>query len=169
MYLSKVLIRTDSSLEFWKENFVNGLPKHFSRRIKDGLKTKYNGKIPWQTLSYGSITSFIIEGLRLCNESKIQNKLNSSISNRNQLGRFCDQYECKGIEAPSTSRRKKVKTHPKYIIRTGPEKSIGTNQYNLKSQHIQEESILLQKPIEERKSKLASNFEKKDTMLTSVR
>ena len=54
------------------------------------------------------------------------------------------------------------------IIRTGPEKSIGTNQYNLKSQHIQEESILLQKPIEERKSKLASNVEKKDTMLTSV-
>ncbi|XP_022933349.1 uncharacterized protein LOC111440658 [Cucurbita moschata] len=71
MYFSKVLIRTDSSLEFWKENFVNGLPKHFSRRIKDGLKTK------------------------------------------KELGRFCDQYGCKGIEAPSTSRRKKVKTHPK--------------------------------------------------------
>ncbi|XP_022930125.1 uncharacterized protein LOC111436618 [Cucurbita moschata] len=114
MYFSKVLIRTDSSLEFWKENFVNGLPKHFSRRIKDGLKTKYNGTIPWQTLSYGSIASVIIEeGLRLCNESKIQNKLNSSISNRKELGRFCDQYGCKGIEAPSTSRRKKVKTHPK--------------------------------------------------------
>ena len=101
MYLSKVLIRTDSSLEFWKKNFVNGLPKHFSRRIKDGLKTKYNGTIPWQTLSYGSIASFIIEEeLRLYNESKIQNKLNSSISNRKELGRFCDQYGCKGIEAP---------------------------------------------------------------------
>ena len=83
MYFSKVLIKTDRSLEFWKENFVNGLPKHFSRRITYGLKTKYNGTIPWQTLSYGSIASFIIEeGLRLCNESKIQNKLNSSISNR---------------------------------------------------------------------------------------
>ena len=114
MYFRQVLIRTDSSLEFWKENFVNGLPKHFSRRIKDGLKTKYNGTIPWQTLSYGSIASFIIEEeLRLCNESKIQNKLNSWISNRKELGRFCDQYGCKGIEAPSTSRRKNVKMYPR--------------------------------------------------------
>ena len=78
------------------------------------MKTKYNGTIPWQTLSYRSIASFSIEeGLRLCNESKIQNKLNSSISNKKELGRFCDQYGCKGIEAPSTSRRKKVRTHPK--------------------------------------------------------
>ena len=106
MYLSKVLIRTDSSLEFSKENFVNGLPKHFSRRIKDDLKTKYNETIPWQILSYGSIASFMIEGLKLCNESKIQNKLNSLISNRKELGRFWDQYGCKEIEAPSTSRRK---------------------------------------------------------------
>ncbi|XP_022974313.1 uncharacterized protein LOC111472952 [Cucurbita maxima] len=113
MYFNKVLIRTNSSLEFWKENFVNGLPKYFSRRIKDGLKTKYNGTIPWQTFSYESIVSFIIEGLRLCNESKIQNKLSSSISDKKELGRFCDQYGCKGIKAPSTSRRKKVKTYQK--------------------------------------------------------
>ena len=169
MYFSKVLIRTDSSLEFWKENFVNGLSKHFSRRIKDGLKTKYNGTIPWQTLSYGSIASFIIKGLRLCNKSKIQNKLNSSISNRKELGRFCDQYGYKGIEAPSTSRRKKSKRIQNHIDHTSLEKSIGVNPCNLKSQRIQRKGIPLQDLKEARESKLALNVGMKDTMPISVR
>ena len=113
MYFSKVLVRTDNSLEFWKENFVNGLPKHFSRRIKDSLKTKYNGTILWKTLSYGAIASFIIEedsDFAMSQRFKTSSIL---ISNRKELEKFCDQYGCKGIEAPSTSRRKKVKTYPK--------------------------------------------------------
>ena len=55
------------------------------------------------------------------------------------------------------------------IVHTGLEKTIGINPCNLKRQRIQRRGIPLQKPIEERKGKLASNVEKKDTMLISVR
>ena len=44
---------------------------------------------------------------------KIQNNLNSLVSNRKELGRFCDQYGCWGVEAPSTSRRKSIKMYPR--------------------------------------------------------
>ncbi|MCQ7416390.1 hypothetical protein NP118_23585, partial [Salmonella enterica] len=117
MFLSKVLIRADCSSPIWKEQFIKGLPSYFVERVKINLNAKYDGKISWETLTYGNLTSFIIisEGLRLCNESKVQSKLNKSFgSRRAELGIFCDQYGCGKIRPPSTIRKSSIKRYQKY-------------------------------------------------------
>ena len=46
VYFAKVHSRTDYNQPYWKERFLNGLPKVFSQRVQLRIKEMYNGIIP---------------------------------------------------------------------------------------------------------------------------
>ena len=53
VYLSKVHTRFDANQPYWKERFLNGLPKSFGQRVQLRIKEMYNGVIPYDSLTYG--------------------------------------------------------------------------------------------------------------------
>ena len=55
VYFAKVHSRTDVNKPYWKERFLNGLPKSFSQRVQMRIKAMYNGIIPYDSLTYGQL------------------------------------------------------------------------------------------------------------------
>ena len=53
VYFAKVHSRTDCNQPYWKECFLNGLPKVFSQRVQVRIKEMYNGIIPYDSLTCG--------------------------------------------------------------------------------------------------------------------
>ncbi|XP_012076106.2 uncharacterized protein LOC105637285 [Jatropha curcas] len=108
VFLIAVLAREDSQYDFWKEKFISGLPSLFAERVRNKLKERNNGIIPYHTYTYGELASEIVtEGLALCNEIKIHRQMKKDkLTGKRMLGDFCEQF---GYEPLWKSSKKKEK------------------------------------------------------------
>ena len=72
VFTTKIMHRSDCNSPFWKEKFINGLPRLFGEKIKETLNTLL-GVIDYYNLTYGDISSTIRnEGMKMCRDLKIQ-------------------------------------------------------------------------------------------------
>ena len=95
MFLTKVVLRLDYNQSFWKEIFISGLPKLFSKMIRIKIKKKqFNGHIPYYKLTYGEIISIITtEGISLCNDFKLKQQMKSEQKvYKNDFSTFYGQF-----------------------------------------------------------------------------
>jgi hypothetical protein len=116
-YLSYVLRRSDCAQASWKERFVSGLPPTFSQRIFAKLRERVGQEdIPWSSISYGHLFTFIKhQGILCCNELKMQSKHGKERDrSRREMGSFCEAYGCASVLSPTARRRKKQKLIKKY-------------------------------------------------------
>ncbi|XP_059633184.1 uncharacterized protein LOC132275972 [Cornus florida] len=111
VFLSKVLIRIDCNQAFWKKKFIAGLPNLFAERIRKHFRSKHNGHIPYDSLTYGDIISTITaEGIALCIDFKLQQQIkHENATSRKELGTFCQQFGFEILTFPS-----KRKSHTRY-------------------------------------------------------
>jgi hypothetical protein len=109
MFLSKLCLRPDGAAIYWKERFISGLPRLFAEKVKSNIRQNYNGEIPFNSLTMGEISNYIVEtGLQICTNYKLQNKIkNEKANNKREMGSFCEQYGATPIRAPSNPKSKK--------------------------------------------------------------
>ena len=89
VFTTRVMHRSDCNSPFWKENFINGLPRLFGEKVKETLSTPL-GVIDCDDLTYGDISSTIqSEGIKLCRDLKIQSSKSKA---KYEVGNFCTQY-----------------------------------------------------------------------------
>ncbi|KAL0001810.1 hypothetical protein SO802_015591 [Lithocarpus litseifolius] len=68
VFTTKVMHRSDCNSPFWKEKFINGLPRLFGEKVKETL-CNLLGVIDYDNLTYGDIFSKIhSEGMKMCRE-----------------------------------------------------------------------------------------------------
>ncbi|KAH0675904.1 hypothetical protein KY285_023705 [Solanum tuberosum] len=93
-FLSKVMIRPDCNLDFWKERFISGLPPLFADKVRTKIQDRNNGNIPYGNLTYGDLVSTInIVALELCTDIKLKHQLKKEqSSSRKELGSFCRDF-----------------------------------------------------------------------------
>ena len=110
-FLSKVTLREDGFVGFWKERFLVGLPKLFAEKVKLNLKQHYGKPIQYDSLTYGQIHNILIDtGIQVCTDFKLQNKLRKEgMINKKELGTFCHQHGMEPIRAPSVKKKKSPK------------------------------------------------------------
>ena len=91
VYFAKVHSRTDCNQPYWKERFLNGLPKVFSQRVQLRIKEMYNGIIPYDSLTYGQLANFVSqEALNLCSLAKVNATIKKEFkSAKKELESFC--------------------------------------------------------------------------------
>ena len=91
VYFAKVHSRTDVNQSYWKERFLNGLPKSFSQRVQMRIKEIYNGIIPYDSLTYGQLANFVSqEALNLCSLIKVNATIKNDLrTSKRELGSFC--------------------------------------------------------------------------------
>ena len=58
VFTTRVMHRSDCNSPFWKEKFINGLPRLFGEKVKETLSTPL-GVIGYDNLTYGDISSTI--------------------------------------------------------------------------------------------------------------
>ena len=58
VFTTRVMHRSDCNSPFWKEKFINGLPRLFGEKVKEVLSTPL-GVIDYDDLTYGDISSTI--------------------------------------------------------------------------------------------------------------
>ncbi|KAG8634183.1 hypothetical protein MANES_17G018812v8, partial [Manihot esculenta] len=106
-FFSLVFIREDSNNSVWKEKFLAGLPALFAERVKDQIRSKHNGNIPYHDYTYGELASEVVTtGISLCNELKIHKQMQKERFHGKQiLGSFCEQYGIQPFKFPSTKFR----------------------------------------------------------------
>jgi hypothetical protein len=106
VFISRVMVRDDSSQPFWKEKFINGLPSLFAHKIKQVLVNEDN-IIEYDNFTYGNLVSIIQkEGLKMCIDMKISNTANKDKRKaKYEMGNFCEQY---GLPPVAPSRRHKT-------------------------------------------------------------
>ncbi|XP_057962296.1 uncharacterized protein LOC131153862 [Malania oleifera] len=76
IFIAKVMSRPDGRSGFWKEKFISGLPKLFAQRVRDQVKETLGTN--YESITYGQIVCTINhEGLKLCNELKMQSQMKS--------------------------------------------------------------------------------------------
>jgi hypothetical protein len=111
MFLSKLCNRPDGGADYWKERFIAGLPRLLAEKVRMAIKAKSNGVIPYSILTFGQISSQIIEtGIGICTDFKIQNKIKSEVTqSKKELGSFCEQFGIEPIRAPSKKAKKNYK------------------------------------------------------------
>ncbi|KAH0739963.1 hypothetical protein KY290_033006 [Solanum tuberosum] len=93
-FLSKVMIRPDCNLDFWKERFISGLPPLFADKVRTKIQDRNNGNIPYGNLTYGDLVSTInVVALELCTDIKLKHQLKKEqSSSRKELGSFCRDF-----------------------------------------------------------------------------
>ncbi|KAK9665855.1 hypothetical protein RND81_14G141000 [Saponaria officinalis] len=100
-FLSRVMELPESSSSHWKAKFIDGLPHLFAERVRTVLRGQHNCNTPYGKL-IGTCTE---QGLKLCNEIKLTQQIKrQNLTERNQLGDFCDQF---GIDMPYPSHKKR--------------------------------------------------------------
>ena len=115
--------RSDCNSPFWKEKFINGLPRLFGEKVKETLSTPL-GVIDYDNLTYGDISSIIrIEGMKMFRDLKIQSQASKSKA-KYEVGNFCTQYglppiapskrKCKYKEKGSSEKFHRKRTASKY-------------------------------------------------------
>ena len=112
VYFAKVHTRTDCNQPYWKERFLNGLPKVFSQRVQLRIKEMYNVIIPYDSLTYGQLANFVSqEALNLCSLIKVNATIKKDFkSAKKELGSFCAQYEYDIPLPPSVTQEKFYKS-----------------------------------------------------------
>ena len=86
VFTTRVMHRSDCNSPFWKEKFINGLPRLFGEKVKEALSTLL-GVIDYDDLTYGDISSTIrSEGIKLCKDLKIQSSKSKA---KYEVGNFC--------------------------------------------------------------------------------
>ena len=102
IFTTRVMHRSDCNSPFWKEKFINGLPRLFGEKVKETLST-HLGVIDYDNLTYGDIFSTIrSEGMKTCRDLKIQSQASKS-KVKYEVGNFCTQY---GLPPIAPSKRK---------------------------------------------------------------
>ncbi|KAH0654227.1 hypothetical protein KY289_031905 [Solanum tuberosum] len=113
-FLSKVMIRPDCNLDFWKERFISGLPPLFADKVRTKIQDRNNGNIPYGNLTYGDLVSTInVVALELCTDIKLKHQLKKEqSSSRKELGSFCRDF---GFITPpdKIQKDKREKSHRK--------------------------------------------------------
>ncbi|KAG5577364.1 hypothetical protein H5410_057498 [Solanum commersonii] len=113
-FLSKVMIRPDCNLDFWKERFISGLPPLFANKVRTNIQDHNNGNISYDNLTYGDLVSTInVVALELCTDIKLKHQLKKEqSSSRKELGGFCKDF---GFITPldKIKKDKKEKSHRK--------------------------------------------------------
>ena len=119
-FTTKVMHRSNCNSPFWKEKFINGLPRLFGEKVKETFSTPL-GVIDYDDLTYGDISSTIqTEGIKLCRDLKIQSSKSKA---KYEVGNFCTQYGLPSImpkrksnfrEKNSSKRPHRKRTHAKY-------------------------------------------------------
>ncbi|KAK9986097.1 hypothetical protein SO802_031048 [Lithocarpus litseifolius] len=105
VFTTRVMHRSDCNSPFWKEKFINGLPRLFGEKVKETLCNPL-GVIDCYNLTYGDISSTIRdEGMKMCRDMKIQSQARKSKA-KYELGTFCTQYDLPLI-APSKRKSKR--------------------------------------------------------------
>ena len=80
--------RSDYNSPFWKEKFINGLPRLFGEKFKEIL-CNLLGVIDYDNLTYEDISSVICsEGMKMCRDMKIQSQASKSKA-KYEVGNFC--------------------------------------------------------------------------------
>ncbi|KAL0008905.1 hypothetical protein SO802_010407 [Lithocarpus litseifolius] len=71
VFTTRVMHRSNCNSPFWKEKFINGLPRLFGQKVKETLCNPL-GVIDYDNLTYGDISSTICsEGMKMCRDFKI--------------------------------------------------------------------------------------------------
>ena len=91
VFTTRVMHRSDCNFPFWKEKFINDLPRLFREKVKETLCSPL-GVIDYDNLTYGDISSTIrSEGMKMCRDLKIQSQASRSKA-KYEVGNFYTQY-----------------------------------------------------------------------------
>ena len=94
-----------------KEKFIS------SHLLRQRIRNLYNGRIPYESLTYGKLITFINnEGLELYTYLKLMSQMKKEKQdNKKQLRKFCSYYGYNTLVAPSKMKNKqnnkKSKSH----------------------------------------------------------
>ncbi|KAL0008661.1 hypothetical protein SO802_010163 [Lithocarpus litseifolius] len=126
VFTTKVMHRSDCNSPFWKEKFINGLPRLFGEKVKETLCNPL-GVIDYDNLTHGDISSTIrSEGMKMCRDFKIQSQANKSKA-KYEVGTFCTQY---GLPPIAPSKRKTRKESPEKPHKRRTSKYYKRKEYN---------------------------------------
>ena len=108
MFLVKVMTRFDCGNHYWKKKFISRLPTLFAENIRQRIRDVYNGRIPYESLTYKELITFIDnEGLGFCTYLKLKSQMKKKKQNNKiELGKFCSYHRYNNIVA--LSNRKKI-------------------------------------------------------------
>ncbi|CAL5212587.1 unnamed protein product [Lathyrus oleraceus] len=129
-FLSRVYQLKNPNSLHWKAKIICGLPHFFSKKVRQSLRQKNDGiNINYSDLTYGHIISTCVnEGLTLCNDIKLRNQLKKQkLSEKHQLGEFCEQFAFDLGKSPNNTNKKKEKN-----FRNKPYKDKSKNSYKNK-------------------------------------
>ncbi|KAG7941967.1 hypothetical protein I3843_16G075600 [Carya illinoinensis] len=71
VFMSRVMLRDDSQKPYWKEKFIDGLPRLFAIKVKDSL-TDTLGYLNYDNYTYSDIVSIIQKlGISMCNDQRM--------------------------------------------------------------------------------------------------
>ena len=115
VFTTRVMHRSDCNSPFWKEKFINGLPRLFCEKVKETLCSPL-GFIDYDNLTYGDISSIIrSEGMKMCKDLKIQSQASRSKA-KYEVGNFCTQYDLPSV-APKRKSKYRGKESPENFHR----------------------------------------------------
>ena len=116
VFTTRVMHKSNCNSPFWKEKFINGLPRLFGEKVKETLSTPL-GVIDYDSLTYGDISSTIrSKGMKMCRDMKIQSQASKS-KTKYEVWNFYTQYGLPSI-APS-KRKSKEKDYSRKFSRKG--------------------------------------------------
>ena len=94
IYFSKLYQLSDPNQEFWKENFISGLPPLFAEKVSNRLRNERDGSINYKQLDMEKIAQKVqLVGAELCNNLKIRDQLKKQkLFRKKELGNFCYQF-----------------------------------------------------------------------------
>ena len=81
----------DSNQPFWKERFLAGLPKLLGEKVQNTIRSSHDNQIPYDQFTYGELIRLTRkEGLKICQDLKLQKHLKSELKQTKQeAGTFC--------------------------------------------------------------------------------
>ncbi|KAL3533405.1 hypothetical protein ACH5RR_006926 [Cinchona calisaya] len=93
-FLTRIYTRPDGNLPYWKEKFLDGLPKSLRDLVREELQTGHNGIVPYQNITYGELNSMIQQvSMKVCHQDKMMRQLAKDRNQRRKnLGSFCEQF-----------------------------------------------------------------------------
>ena len=94
IFLVKVMARLDCGSHYWKEKFISSLPILFVEKVRQRIRIVYNGRIPYKSLTYGELITFINnEGLALYTDLKLKSQMKKEKQDsKKELGKVCSYY-----------------------------------------------------------------------------
>nr|KYP35696.1 Enzymatic polyprotein [Cajanus cajan] len=117
-FLTRVYTRDDSNQPFWKEKFLAGLPKSLGDKVREKIRTQFNGDIPYGQLSYGNLIAYVQKvALKICQDDNIQKQLaKEKAQNRKDLGNFCQQFGLPCSKNPARIKHRKPGKSPQHQV-----------------------------------------------------